>query len=123
MLSEEMPGESDVDSSQSGKIKLIIMYILIVVATLIGFTASTIVGRLSELLAGLGIVAYVVGLRHAVDADHIAAIDNTTRKLTARNLLVLTLESSFHRMDNDVLIIGGAEERTLAYHGNRIYHI
>lgn len=32
-------------------------------------------------LFGLGVLAYVFGLRHAVDADHIAAIDNTTRKL------------------------------------------
>ncbi len=32
-------------------------------------------------LLGLGALAYVFGLRHAVDADHIAAIDNTTRKL------------------------------------------
>jgi nickel/cobalt transporter (NiCoT) family protein len=32
-------------------------------------------------LAGLGTIAYAFGLRHAVDADHIAAIDNTTRKL------------------------------------------
>ena len=30
---------------------------------------------------GLGVTAYVLGLRHAFDADHIAAIDNTTRKL------------------------------------------
>lgn len=30
---------------------------------------------------GLGITAYLFGLRHAFDADHIAAIDNTTRKL------------------------------------------
>lgn len=30
---------------------------------------------------GLGITAYTLGLRHAFDADHIAAIDNTTRKL------------------------------------------
>jgi high-affinity nickel-transport protein len=30
---------------------------------------------------GVGITAYVLGLRHAFDADHIAAIDNTTRKL------------------------------------------
>src|SRR5256714_13225519 len=30
---------------------------------------------------GLGITAYALGLRHAFDADHIAAIDNTTRKL------------------------------------------
>jgi len=32
---------------------------------------------------GLGITAYTLGLRHAFDADHIAAIDNTTRKLMA----------------------------------------
>ncbi|VXC39418.1 membrane hypothetical protein [Aeromicrobium sp. 9AM] len=30
---------------------------------------------------GLGITAYTLGLRHAFDADHIAAIDNVTRKL------------------------------------------
>jgi high-affinity nickel-transport protein len=30
---------------------------------------------------GIGITAYTLGLRHAFDADHIAAIDNTTRKL------------------------------------------
>ncbi len=30
---------------------------------------------------GVGITAYMLGLRHAFDADHIAAIDNTTRKL------------------------------------------
>ncbi|MTE16706.1 HoxN/HupN/NixA family nickel/cobalt transporter [Nocardia sp. CT2-14] len=30
---------------------------------------------------GVGFTAYVLGLRHAFDADHIAAIDNTTRKL------------------------------------------
>jgi len=29
----------------------------------------------------LGVLAYTFGLRHAVDADHLAAIDNTTRKL------------------------------------------
>jgi high-affinity nickel permease len=28
-----------------------------------------------------GILAYSFGLRHAVDADHIATIDNVTRKL------------------------------------------
>ena len=31
-------------------------------------------------MAGLGAIAYTLGLRHAFDADHIAAIDNTTRK-------------------------------------------
>ncbi len=32
---------------------------------------------------GLGLTAYTLGMRHAFDADHIAAIDNTTRKLMA----------------------------------------
>ncbi|MEU6238956.1 hypothetical protein [Kitasatospora sp. NPDC047058] len=32
---------------------------------------------------GLGITAYTLGMRHAFDADHIAVIDNTTRKLMA----------------------------------------
>jgi len=30
---------------------------------------------------GVGITAYTLGMRHAFDADHIGAIDNTTRKL------------------------------------------
>jgi high-affinity nickel-transport protein len=36
--------------------------------------------RSQPALAGLGTLAYSFGLRHAFDADHIAAIDNTTRK-------------------------------------------
>ena len=32
---------------------------------------------------GLGVTAYILGMRHAFDADHLAAIDNTTRKLMA----------------------------------------
>jgi len=37
--------------------------------------------RDSSVLLGTALVAYGLGLRHAVDADHIAAIDNVTRKL------------------------------------------
>jgi high-affinity nickel-transport protein len=33
------------------------------------------------LLLGTALLAYTLGLRHALDADHIAAIDNVTRKL------------------------------------------
>ena len=35
-------------------------------------------------LAGAGLTASLFGLRHAFDADHIAAIDNTTRKMLAQ---------------------------------------
>lgn len=37
--------------------------------------------RSYPVLLGSGVLAYTLGLRHAVDADHIAAIDNVTRKL------------------------------------------
>jgi len=67
--------------SDNEKFKIVSVYSLIGLATMLGFVASTIVGRISGLLAGLGLIAYVFGLRHGVDADHIAAIDNTTRKL------------------------------------------
>jgi nickel/cobalt transporter (NiCoT) family protein len=38
-------------------------------------------GRPGVFTIGVGITAYTLGLRHAFDADHISAIDNTTRKL------------------------------------------
>jgi len=40
---------------------------------------------------GLGITAYTLGLRHAFDADHIGAIDNTTRKLMTDGQRPLTV--------------------------------
>lgn len=41
-------------------------------------------GAGSPALLGLGVLAYTFGLRHAFDADHIAAIDNVTRRLLQR---------------------------------------
>jgi nickel/cobalt transporter (NiCoT) family protein len=41
------------------------------------------VGSGAAFSVGLGVTAYALGMRHAFDADHIAAIDNTTRKLMA----------------------------------------
>jgi high-affinity nickel-transport protein len=38
-------------------------------------------GESGVFTVGIGITAYTLGLRHAFDADHIGAIDNTTRKL------------------------------------------
>ena len=42
---------------------------------LAGIGAGAVVG------VGIGVTAYTLGMRHAFDADHIGAIDNTTRKL------------------------------------------
>jgi nickel/cobalt transporter (NiCoT) family protein len=43
-------------------------------------------GSAGAFTAGVGLTAYTLGLRHALDADHIAAIDNTTRKLMTDGL-------------------------------------
>lgn len=40
---------------------------------------------------GIGITAYTLGVRHAFDADHIAAIDNTTRRLMGQGQRPLTV--------------------------------
>ena len=55
--------------------------------TLVGIVAPAQyqVGEAGVLGIGLGLVAYTLGMRHAFDADHIAAIDNTTRKLMAED--------------------------------------
>jgi high-affinity nickel-transport protein len=47
---------------------------------LLGWGLFVYYSRSNPALAGLGTLAYTFGLRHAFDADHIAAIDNTTRK-------------------------------------------
>ncbi len=38
-------------------------------------------GSTGAFTVGIGVTAYTLGMRHAFDADHISAIDNTTRKL------------------------------------------
>lgn len=62
-------------------LRIILLYSPILALTALGFIASAIIGGVSVDLAGLSTVAYILGLRHAVDIDHIAAIDNVTRKL------------------------------------------
>ncbi len=79
------------DLSPGERVKLPLIYLGIGLATVFGFVASFVVGRISVLLAGLGFVAYAFGLRHGVDADHIAAIDNTTRKLMQEGKRPLTV--------------------------------
>src|SRR4051795_12034741 len=53
------------------------LLLVLVVPRDLGLGQGTVFG------VGLGITAYTLGLRHAFDADHIGAIDNTTRKLMA----------------------------------------
>jgi high-affinity nickel-transport protein len=54
---------------------------LLVAANVIVWTCALVVFHDHPVLLGTSLLAYGFGLRHAVDADHIAAIDNVTRKL------------------------------------------
>jgi nickel/cobalt transporter (NiCoT) family protein len=74
-------GDTPATLSRSELTKIVAIYAILAALTLAGFSASLAIGRATAVLAGLGAICYVLGLRHGVDADHIAAIDNTTRKL------------------------------------------
>ncbi len=54
---------------------------------------------------GLGLTAYVLGMRHAFDADHIAAIDNTTRKLMGEGRRPLSVGFWFSLGHSSVVFI------------------
>jgi high-affinity nickel-transport protein len=54
---------------------------LLLAANLLAWTCALLLFHDSPALLGMAFLAYTFGLRHAVDADHIAAIDNVTRKL------------------------------------------
>ncbi len=61
--------------------KLIGIYTLLLLVNLAVWAWALLVFRDHAMLLGTALLAYGFGLRHAVDADHIAAIDNVTRKL------------------------------------------
>lgn len=88
---------------------------------------------------GTGILAYTLGMRHAFDADHIAAIDNTTRKLVNENkrplsvgfffslghssvvfLLAVALNFGIRSLDRAVSNNGSALHRTTGIIGTSI---
>ncbi|PRZ53321.1 HoxN/HupN/NixA family high-affinity nickel-transporter [Paraburkholderia fungorum] len=69
------------DSSTEVRSKLFGIYSLLIALNVLAWTWAVVAFRNHPLLLGTALLAYGFGLRHAVDADHIAAIDNVTRKL------------------------------------------
>ena len=61
--------------------KVIGLYIVLIAANLLAWVWAFAAFHGYPLLLATALIAYSFGLRHAVDADHIAAIDNVTRKL------------------------------------------
>ncbi|KAG0293112.1 hypothetical protein BGZ98_002315 [Dissophora globulifera] len=61
--------------------KALITVACLVVVNIIVWILAVVAAREYPSLLGSMVIAYTLGLRHAVDADHLAAIDNVTRKL------------------------------------------
>ena len=72
-----------------------------IVAWLWAFTAF----RHNTSLLALSLIAWCYGLRHAVDADHIAAIDSATRKLMQQNKRALTTGAWFSLGHSTIVVL------------------
>src|SRR6476620_8961929 len=70
---------NDGPANLTGKIAAI--YVLLIVANVAAWAWALAAFHDHPVLLGTCLLAYSFGLRHGVDADHIAAIDNVTRKL------------------------------------------
>ncbi|HEY1300077.1 MAG TPA: HoxN/HupN/NixA family nickel/cobalt transporter [Stellaceae bacterium] len=75
-----MPNPFD-DRPTRVRAKLGAVYALLIAANLIAWSWAWVAFSARPALIGTALLAYLFGLRHAFDADHIAAIDNVVRKL------------------------------------------
>ena len=69
------------DSPINLRRKITNIYAFLILSNIAAWMVALFVFHDFPLLIGSSVLAYSFGLRHAVDADHIAAIDNVTRKL------------------------------------------
>lgn len=72
---------SETQAFQPLRNRIIGLYLALAFANLAAWGWALTTFRAYPVLLGTAVLAYTFGLRHAVDADHIAAIDNVTRKL------------------------------------------
>ena len=68
----------------------------------------------SPILLGTALLAYALGLRHAVDADHIAAIDNVTRKLVQEGKRPASVGLFFSLGHATIVVIGSVLAYSMA---------
>ena len=69
------------DRSSGLRGRIVALFGFLIAANLVAWLWALSAFHGYPLLLGTALLAYSLGLRHAVDADHIAAIDNVTRKL------------------------------------------
>jgi len=85
--------------------RVITMYAILIPANILAWLWAWIAFHDQPVLLGTAVLAYTFGLRHAVDADHIAAIDNVTRKLMQSGKRPLSVGLFFSLGHSSVVII------------------
>src|SRR5262245_11259029 len=93
------------DDAASLTAKIGVIYTLLIAANVAAWALALIVFHNHPVLLGTCVLAYSFGLRHAVDADHIAAIDNVTRKLMQEGKRPLTVGLFFSLGHSTVVIL------------------
>jgi high-affinity nickel-transport protein len=69
------------DASAATRSRIVALYAFLLAFNALAWTWAIVALADRPTLLGTALLAYVLGLRHAVDADHIATIDNVVRKL------------------------------------------
>ena len=93
------------DSSTRVRSKLFGIYGVLIAINVIAWTWAVVAFRDHPVLLGTALLAYGFGLRHAVDADHIAAIDNVTRKLMQEKKRPVTVGFFFSLGHSTVVVL------------------
>src|ERR1700748_1383222 len=75
------PADPTTAGSWSFKTRVGLVFGVIMFATVLAWSWALSLATAYPVLIGSAALAYGLGLRHALDADHIAAIDNVTRRL------------------------------------------
>ncbi len=88
--------------------RLIGIYGLLIAANLGAWAWAFLLFQDQPLFLGTALLAYSFGLRHAVDADHIAAIDNVTRKLMQEGKRPVTVGLFFALGHSAVVMLAAA---------------
>ena len=84
------------------------LYCVLVAANVFAWVWALVAFRDYPVLIGTAFLAYTFGLRHAVDADHIAAIDNVTRKLMQEGKRPVSVGLFFSLGHSTVVALGSA---------------
>jgi nickel/cobalt transporter (NiCoT) family protein len=92
-------------SSGNVRSRIIGIYGLLAVVNIGAWTWAIVALHDKPILLGTAFLAYTFGLRHAVDADHIAAIDNVTRKLMQEGKRPLSVGFFFSLGHSTIVVV------------------